>query len=90
MITAEQARELSGPTCEEYLKMLEEYIRPAAEAKKRSVTIRSEPFAQWMYNESSLASEKKKTVDELRRLGFEVKLLYKESQFVDIGMIISW
>lgn len=90
MITAKEAKQISGPTMEDYLSEIEPKIKAAASSGGREVLIRSEPYARWLYSESSLSGESKKAVDKLRELGYELSLYYKESQFVDMGLIIKW
>jgi len=90
MITAQQARELAGPTAKDYLKFIDEKIRQAATDKKHEVFIRENPYASWLYKESDLSDEPRKAVQELRKLGFTVSLYYQENQFVDIALWIQW
>jgi len=90
MITAKEARDLAGPTWQEYLQFIEARIKEAAKNKKREVLIRENPYASWLYKESDLSDEPKKAVKELRALGFEVSLYYQENQFVDIALWIKW
>jgi hypothetical protein len=90
MITAEQARELAGPTVEEYLKDISVYIEKAAKEQKREVIIRTQPYADWMYSESSAPEVAKQVLAELRKAGFTVEMYYDALQFVDLGMRIKW
>lgn len=90
MITAEQARLLSGPSAEEYLELISKRIEAAANEKKREVIIRDNPYADWLYNEKTMIPVARKVVDGLRKNGFEVKLYYNELQFVDMGLWIKW
>ena len=90
MLTAAEARELAGPTAEEYLKEIEVFIRDAATKKQRSVTIRKNPYAGWLYNEKDMPLEAKIAVKKLRDAGYSVSLHYMELQFVDMGLEISW
>ena len=90
MITAAEARDLAGPTAEEYLKEIEAFIREAATKKQRSVTIRKNPYAGWLYNEKNTPPEAKMAVKKLIDAGYSVTLYYVELQFVDMGLEISW
>ena len=90
MITAAEARELAGPTAEEYLKEIEVFIRDAATKKQRSITIRKNPYSGWLYNEKDTPPEAKIAIQQLRDAGYSVSLYYMELQFVDIGLEISW
>ncbi len=90
MITAAEARELAGPTAEEYLKEIEVFIREAATKKQRSVVIRKNPYAGWLYDEKDASVEAKLVIKQLRDVGYSVSLHYVELQFVDMGLKISW
>lgn len=89
MISATQARELSGPGAEDYLKIIEDKIRSAAENKGRELIIRDEPYASWLYgNDRPVVA--KAVIRELDKAGFSVSLYYVEMQFVDMGLWIKW
>ena len=90
MITAQEARELSGPSAQEYLEFIEQRIRKAAENKALETVIRERPYCDWLYSEKDLPSEPRKALEALRENGFSVTLYYYEGQFVDIGLRISW
>ncbi len=90
MITAEQARDISGLTAEQYAKRLSTFIESAANDGDQYVIVRQEPYAGWMYNERVDSKTAKATLEILRKNGFEVSLFYQENQFVDIGLKISW
>ena len=90
MISAKEARELSGPKCEEYLVYLEQKIKAAATKGERDVIIREKPYCDWMYKESDLKGEPIKVIKELRNLGYTARLFYQENQFVDMGLWIQW
>lgn len=87
-ITAEEARRLSGLSVGEHVEHLCNLIRLAAEAKKREVIVKSQPYERWLYEKSDPTGVK--VVNELKTLGFEVDLYYKELQFVDMGLRIKW
>lgn len=45
----------------------------------------------WLYDESKLKDmDAKRCLQELRNLGYAIRQLYRESQFVDTGLIIDW
>ena len=90
MITAAEARELSGPGAEDYVAAIEKYIRREAANKLHEVLIRDEPYAYWLYHEDKLSAEPKKALKMLRDAGFTVSLYYRESQFADIALHIQW
>ncbi|EOH0514103.1 MAG: hypothetical protein EP325_04680 [Vibrionaceae bacterium] len=90
MITAKEAKEISGPDSSDYLAEIEQIIRDAAKNKSKKVTIRKSPYASWLYNEKSLSQAEKEAISQLRKSGFDLSLYYCESQFVDMGLVISW
>jgi hypothetical protein len=91
MITAQQAREISGPDAQVYLDFIEKKIKEAAEKKKFEVIISENPYARWLYSERDLSDQPKKAIKILRDNGFKVDLYYSEgSQFVDMGLRINW
>ena len=90
MITASEAKEISGPSSEDYLLFIEGKIKAAAGNRRSSVTIRDEPYARWLYCEKDCKPNVKATLKALRDSGFTLDFLYKESQFVDMGLIIKW
>lgn len=87
-ITAEEARGISGLSVDEHVEYLCSLIRNAAENKKREIIVRSQPYERWLYQKSDSVGVK--VVNELKKLGFEVDLYYKELQFVDMGLRIKW
>ncbi|EPU4808141.1 hypothetical protein [Vibrio cholerae] len=90
MITAKEANDLSGFDASDYLSFLEDKIKEAASKKQKEITIRDEPYARWLYSESGLSQAEKSAIEVLRKNGFKLKLYYKELQFVDMGLTISW
>lgn len=91
MISAKEAYNMAAPKLDEYRKFLDAAIRKAAEEGKTSVIIREHPYAMWLHNESKLEDmDAKRCLRELRDLGYAIRELYREAQFVDIGLIIDW
>ncbi|OGT88586.1 MAG: hypothetical protein A2286_02690 [Gammaproteobacteria bacterium RIFOXYA12_FULL_61_12] len=90
MLTAAEARELSGPLAEEYLAVIEAKIREAAEKKEREVIFRDKPYCDWLYSPVDMTPEAKKTVEALREAGYLVDLYYRETQFVDMALRVKW
>lgn len=89
MITAKEAAELSGPSAEDYLKLIEEYITKAAANKARQTMIREEPYARWLYSKPS--GEASKALTTLKELGYTVEHYYKEHSIaVDMALVIKW
>lgn len=91
MITAKEARELSGPTfeerVEEQLEIAYEKIRKAAENKKRETILNSE---FWSHGGYSGLDEYKAAVNKLKELGYTVEFFYEELQFVNMYTIVKW
>lgn len=91
MITAKEAKELSGPSAEYYLDFIEVKIREAAVNKGKKVTIRENPYAKWLYSEKDMSPAEKSAINTLKDNGFSVSLYYCEhSMAVDMGLVVSW
>lgn len=91
MITAQEARELAGPTFEEkvadQLEFACEQIKTAAENKKRQTILHSEFWTSGGY---SRTDEYKAAVKQLEELGYKVVFFYEEGQFVNMYTIVEW
>lgn len=91
MISAKEAYNMAAPKLDEYRKFLDTAIRKAVSEGKTSVIVREHPYDMWLYNESKLEDmDAKRCLRELRDLGYVVRHLYREGQFVDVGLIIDW
>lgn len=90
IITAQEAREMAGPTPEERLESISNMIRKAAADRKRSIILRDAPYRDWLYVLKPVTEEDNKVIEALKEKGFTLSLHYKETQFVDYGLIISW
>lgn len=89
IITAEEARELTGPSTEECLEIIDKHIRQAAQDKKTSLILRDKPFCDWLYEETS--EKGKLIIEKLKLAGYKVELHYIDGrQFTDYGLKISW
>jgi hypothetical protein len=91
LITAKEARELGGPSIAEHIEIISNWIRKAALDGEHSIIIRAEPYERWMY----AGWPKSDTIEgrvllQLKNAGYKVELYYKEMQFVDMGLKISW
>jgi len=86
-ITAQEARELAGPTVEERVEAVYPLIRAAAEKSERSIRIRTGFWADEGYGPTQAYKE---ACEILRADGFRVEFFYQELQFVDMGTEISW
>ena len=91
MISAKEAYNMAAPKLDEYREFLDKAIRKAADEGNTSVIIRQHPYDMWLYNESKLDDmDAKRCLQELRDLGYNISQLYRECQFVDVGLIIDW
>lgn len=88
MITAEEARELAGPTIEEQLAPVFELIRQAATKKKRELRLHSDLWTNGAYTGSPEFKEAKKLLQDQ---GFVVDFYYNDGgQFADLYTIVKW
>lgn len=87
MITAKEARELSGPTIEELAEFFDKPIREAASKKERKITIYHGQLENEAYSRTKRWAE---FVEYMHNLGFKAELFYEERQFVDMRITISW
>lgn len=90
MITAEQAAEMAGPKAEEYLAFIENKIIEAANAQKRQIIIRENPYCGWLFSSNKKSEEVERAIKILKENGFKLDLHYSESQFVDMGLKVEW
>lgn len=91
LITAKEARELSGPSIEEHVERLSNCIREAAWKKQQSVIIREQPYERWLYSGWPKGDTLEgRVLLQLKNAGYTVEFHYKETQFVDMGLKISW
>lgn len=91
MITAHEARELSGPTVKQHLEILNKYIEDSAKQGNQFVIIRKEPYNLWMYSDKDFRGVAKDTVVHVQCLGYKVSQYYQDgNNFVDCGLKISW
>ena len=86
-ITAQEARDLAGPTVQERVEDVYLLIRKAAQAKKRSIQLHDN---FWVHGGYKPTEEWKEAVKILEGKGFVVKFFYEERQFVDMYTIVSW
>jgi hypothetical protein len=86
-ITAQEARELAGPTVQEYVDEVYPKIREAATAKKREILLRDSFWANGGYSKSK---EWTQACMILEGEGYKVTFFYAEMQFVDMGTKVEW
>jgi hypothetical protein len=87
MITANEARGLAGPTPQERVDMLEDNIKKAAAAKKRSIALHD---SFWVHEGYSQTNDYKEACVILEGLGYKVRFFYEERQFVDMYTVVEW
>lgn len=86
-ITAEQARELAGPTVEERVEAVYPLIEQAARNKKRSIHLQDD---FWVYEGYKETHRWKEAVALLKKDGYKVRFFYEERQFVSMYTIVEW
>jgi len=87
MITAQEARGLSGKTVEEWAEDFEPAIRKAAQDGKRKIC----HYHGELENEAYSNTDRWKAfVTYMESIGYKVSLYYMESQFVDMRINVSW
>ena len=87
MITAKEAKELSGPTIEEIAEFFDKPIRKAAAAKERSITVY---HGQLEYEAFSNTKRWKEFVTYMTKLGFVAELYSDEGQLLGMRTTIKW
>lgn len=78
------------PTVSEHLEKISKEISKASLEGEFEAILREEPYCYWLYGTKPREEISQQVIQELRSLGYDVSLHYKESQFVDIGLKISW
>jgi len=86
-ITAQEARELAGPTVQERVDAVYPVIREAATKGKRDIMLRDKFWADGGY---SASKDWQQAVMILEGEGYKVGFYYNESQFVDMGTTVEW
>ena len=85
-ITAQEARELAGPTVQERVDEVYPLIREAATEGKRSIALH-----KWWANEGySGSKDYKQACKILEGEGYKVSFFYEERQFVDMYTVVEW
>lgn len=86
-ITAQEARNLSGPTVEDHVNLAYDLIRDAANKKMRQVPLTND---FWVRGGYSKTDDWDKACNILRADGFTVDFFYEERQFVNMYTIVKW
>jgi hypothetical protein len=85
-ITAQEARELAGPSVQERINGAYQQIREAAEKQLRKVCLHD-----WWAQEGYRGSKDyKQACMILESDGFKVSFFYEERQFVDMYTVVEW
>ena len=87
MISAEEAKNLSGKPIAEVLRQLEENIIKAAEAGLTSIRV---PYDLCSFNGYSAKFKNSEVEKTLTELGYKIHTRSEDRQFVDVWMEISW
>lgn len=87
MITAEEARKLSGKTVEELAFDFNDIIKKAAMEQKRTVLHYHGELENEAYSHTKKWND---FVSYMNNLGYQVEFHYEERQFVDMRIRISW
>lgn len=85
-ITAQEARELAGPTVQDRVDEVYPLIRKAAEEKKHEVQLHS----WWADAGYSGTKDWKEACEILRKDGYTVEFFYAEYQFVSMYTVVKW
>lgn len=89
MITAKEAAQMAGPSAQDYIDFIESEIKTAANNKARSIMLRSEPYARWLYSKPD--AEAQAAMDILKMNGYKLEHYYKEHSIaVDMALVIKW
>lgn len=87
MITAKEARLLSGSTAQEEVDALQPSIEEACKRGERELHARTDLWTTGAYNRTKKYTE---AVAILEGLGYTVEFFYEERQFVNMYTIIRW
>lgn len=91
MLSAKEARKLSGPTVEEIveaeLERVELKIKAEAEKKRRCVHLHDDIWTNGGYGNTK---EWQAAKTALEKAGYKVKFFYEERQFVNMYTIVEW
>lgn len=93
MITAEEAKQLAGPTVAEKVELLGETIRSlASKGMRQCRTGYDHKFDEelWIRGGYFVTDDWEAAYEMLTAAGFRVTFHYEESQFVDMYTIIEW
>jgi hypothetical protein len=86
-ITAQEARQLAGPSVQERVNEVYPLIREAAMKEERMVSLRD---SFWVNEGYGRTASYIKACELLKADGYNVKFFYEERQFVDMYTIVSW
>jgi len=87
MISAKEAKVLSGKPLEEILRELEEMIVAAAESGETKIRV---PYDFCKFNGYSAKFKHSEVEPKLVELGYKVHTRSEDLQFVDVWIEISW
>jgi hypothetical protein len=85
-ITAQEARELAGPSVQDRVNDVYPLIRKAAERKEHKISL----HGWWAHQGYGQTADWKKACELLAKDGFNTRFFYEELQFVNMYTIVSW
>lgn len=86
-ITAQEARELAGPSVQEQVDLVYPKIREAAEKGARVIHLHD---SFWVHDGYSRTDAYNQACMILEGDGYKVRFFYEERQFVDMYTIVEW
>lgn len=89
-ITAEEAKQLAGPTPQERVEEVLSKIKLAAKNKQRSLNLTDEWWSYAGYEGEAKRPDYAECCKLLRDRGFQIDFFYEERQFVNMYVIIKW
>lgn len=86
-ITADEARQLSGPKLNDILEPVYTKIREAASKKQHQIQLHGDLWTQGGYSTNQMWLAAKQ---QLESDGYKVSFYYNERQFVDMYTVVEW
>jgi hypothetical protein len=87
LLTAAEARKLSGATAQEEVEEALKSIEHEAKGGYRSVSLHGQFWAHEAYSGTKKYKEAKKILEDL---GYKVEFFYEQKQFVDMYTVVKW
>lgn len=94
LFSAADAKKLAGKTLDEKIEDVLEAIKNFATAKHRKIRVGAYDYAAdedlWIHGGYSHTKEWNDACNKLTELGYKVRFVYEERQFVDMYTLIEW